>query len=85
MAASVTKSALVQHCGLKTSFRVVQDDRFGPSVNHFRGIPYAQVPSRFANPVPLPSWNAQFFDATQFGSVAFSTVLLLLHTYCNNT
>ena len=42
-----------------------------PGVHQFRSLPYATIPHRFADPVPVESLGTEgTFDATEFGPVA---------------
>ncbi|KAF4469114.1 carotenoid oxygenase [Fusarium albosuccineum] len=57
------------HITLQTSsasIRGVVDQRFGPSVWHFRGIPYGRIEKRFAKPEYVPLGRNEV-DGTEFG------------------
>ena len=45
------------------------DSRFGGKVLHFRGIPYATVPERFAKPVLATNWRDHGPSFTKYGAL----------------
>jgi carboxylesterase type B len=46
----------------------VRDHRFGHNVLHFRGIPYATIPERFAKPVLATAWREHCPNFTDYGA-----------------
>jgi carboxylesterase type B len=54
-----------------TSFEFggVRDHRFGGNLLHFRGIPYATIPERFAKPILATSWREHGPSFTEYGAL----------------
>lgn len=58
----------LKYSGLRVTFHGVEDTRYGARIAHYRNIPYATIPKRFAKPHPVEHFNDDQLDCTNYGS-----------------
>lgn len=55
--------AQLKHASLNATLKGVR----AGNVQHFRGVPYAHIPARFARSEPLDDWQGKEVECTDFG------------------